>query len=111
MLGLLNPKSSETGQIFCTILVVYLGHGMLHPVPVLIFFRVSFCLREVLSSQIEQYLRKKVVHLFHSTRLSADVGYDVLTHVNVWPGHCFRLSSCLQHVKFRSGLLRIYRGL
>ena len=47
------------------ILAVYLGHKIFHPVAVL-FFSKSV-MGEVLSSQIEEYLRQKVVHLYRST--------------------------------------------
>ena len=29
--GLVNPKSSQIGHLFCTILAVHLGHGIFHP--------------------------------------------------------------------------------
>ena len=32
MTGLLRPKSSEMGNFFCMIIVVYLGRGIFHPV-------------------------------------------------------------------------------
>ena len=67
MTGLLNPKSSKKkiGHfLFCAILVVYLGHGIrfIRYVAVLIFSsqKIGF-LGEVLSSQMEENLRKKAV--------------------------------------------------
>ena len=51
-----DPKSSEIGHFFRTILVLCLGHGIFHPicVAVLFFSRSAVALlREVLSSQIE----------------------------------------------------------
>ena len=47
--------------LFCLILVVYLGHGIFHPVA---FFKLSpnQFLGEVLSYRIEEHLRKKVVY-------------------------------------------------
>ena len=58
MTGLLNPKSSEIGHLFCMSFMVYLGHGILHPVTVLNFLQISICgLRKVLrnasSSEID----------------------------------------------------------
>ena len=57
MTGLFNPKSSETGNFFCMILVAYLGHGIFHPVPVL-FFSANQFWGEVLSSQIDEPQKK-----------------------------------------------------
>ena len=54
------------------ILVVYLGHGDFSSgiITVLSFIpkqKTGFCLREVLSSQIEEHLRKNAVHLYYRT--------------------------------------------
>ena len=59
MTGLLNPKSSGekeiTAHFFFMLLVVYLGHGIFRPGLAVVFFlqQINFCLRKVLSSQIE----------------------------------------------------------
>ena len=43
MTGVLNSKSSEMGHFFfCVILVVYLGHGIFHPVAVFFFSKTVF---------------------------------------------------------------------
>ena len=58
MTGLLNQKIVGIGSFFfCMILVVYLGHGMFHPVTVLFFLPIRFG-GEVLSSQIEEPQKK-----------------------------------------------------
>ena len=71
MTVLLNPKSSGIRHFFCMILVVYLGHGIFHPVcstRSFIFLQVRF-LGEVLSSSIEEPEEKKwLVHLYRSRR-------------------------------------------
>ena len=47
----LDPKSSEIGHCsFCIILVVYLDHGVFHPVAVMFLSKPVFGLRRVLSS-------------------------------------------------------------
>ena len=54
-------------------LVVCLGHRILHPAPVLGFSKYAFrLLGEILSSQIEKRLGKKVVQLYRSTRLNTN---------------------------------------
>ena len=50
------------------ILVVYLSHGVFIRQMLLVFSKSVFG-REVLSSQIEEHLRKNVVHFYRSTRL------------------------------------------
>ena len=43
MTELLNAKSSEIGHFFRLALVVYLGHGILHPVAVFnLFLQINF---------------------------------------------------------------------
>ena len=43
MTGLLNPKSSETPHLLsCMTLVMYLGHGIIHPVAVSFLFKPVF---------------------------------------------------------------------
>ena len=67
MAGLLNPKSTEIGDFVFMVLVVYLGHGVFHPVGVL-FLLLQIVLGgrdHVLSSQFEEPPKKKVVHLYH----------------------------------------------
>ena len=51
------------------VLVVYLGHGIFHPVQRLYFSPKTQFLGEVLSSQIGENREKKVVHLYRSARL------------------------------------------
>ena len=52
-------------------LVVYLGHGILHPVRGGFYFPQNQYLAEVLISQIEETSEKKqwLVHLYRSPRL------------------------------------------
>ena len=65
MMGRLNPKSSEIAHLFfCVILVVYLGHGNFHPGSKQFFFLVQ------ISFLVRGSIRKKVVHLYGSTRLA-----------------------------------------
>ena len=63
MTALLNPKkSSEIRPVyFCMIPVVYPSHGVFHPAVArfVLFSKINFCLREVLSSQIMEPQGKK----------------------------------------------------
>ena len=63
MTGLLNSKSSEISAIvFCMIVVVYLGHGVVHPPVALLFFSPNQLLGEVdLVLPNYRSLRKKKV--------------------------------------------------
>ena len=56
-------------HFFCyVILVVYPGHGIFSSVAFFLFVSPNGFLGEVLSSQIEENLRKKAAHLYRSTR-------------------------------------------
>ena len=57
MTGLLNPKSWEIRKNKNVILVLYLGHGTVHPVEALGF--LSQCLGEVLSSRNMETQKKR----------------------------------------------------
>ena len=64
MTGFLNPKIvGNTHRLFLRILVVYLGHGVFHPVAVLFFstsvFRIGLKLPKLRKPQ-----KKGVVHLY-----------------------------------------------
>ena len=76
-----NPKSSEIGHLFCMIFVVYLGHGICHPVAVLFFFQSVFGRGLKLPNQ--ENLRKKVVctHLYRSTGLEKNVSTTPLEKI------------------------------
>lgn len=54
----INQKSEIGHFIFCVIIVVYLGHGVLHPAATL-FSRNQF-LEEVLRSEFEEHQKKGV---------------------------------------------------
>ena len=67
MTGLLNPDRRKWVPPFYMILVVYLGHGIFHPVQQF-YFLPTKVLRLVLSSQMERILERKAVHFYRSTR-------------------------------------------
>ena len=60
MTGLLSPKSSETEYFFCMMLVVHLGpwNFLIRHLGIFFFPPHYQCLREVLSSQIEEPQKK-----------------------------------------------------
>ena len=64
MTGVPNPKSSGEKKnnrsfVFCTIFVVYLGHGIVHPVAVFLScLRISFFGGAVLSSRTGELQNK-----------------------------------------------------
>ena len=59
-----------------------MGHRIWHPAAAVLFFSLDQFLGGVLSSQIEEHLRKKAVHLYRSTRpLGYQEGHVLRTFV------------------------------
>ena len=87
MTGPLNPKSSEIEQFFCMILVVYLYHRIFYPVVAVFFYQTGSWVKKGISSasKVRNY-RKKVLHLYRSTRLVPVTRYVSCASEIVWDG-------------------------